>query len=104
MLRYGRQLIMVRNGGQSARARLAPVGMCTRNQRPMYDQIGVAPDRRGEMSIAPQSQSEMTDIIGAVGRLCLAAEHKFINEGCRRCRSCAPQDPVEQLRLWRLPF
>src|SRR6266851_9604010 len=44
------------------------------DQRAMDEEIGIAPDRRGEMRVAPQRQAEMADILGAVERLRLAAQ------------------------------
>src|SRR6516164_1594428 len=104
MFRYGRQLLTIRVGRRSARARVALVGVGAGSQRSMDHKIGIAPDRRREMAIAAQSQPELTNIIGAVGGLCLAAEDQFVDDGRRRCRRCTPQDPVKQLWLQRLPF
>ena len=46
----------------------------------MHDQIGVAPDRRGEMRVAPQVQAEMAVILGGVFGLGLRAQHHFVHQ------------------------
>src|SRR6266851_1695210 len=52
------------DGGQS----LAAAGRWrwSGKQRAMHDEIGIAPDRRGEMGIAWQGETEMADIVRAV--------------------------------------
>src|SRR6266478_4603552 len=77
-------------------------GIRTSDQRPMHDQVSVAPDWRGEMGIAAQSQAEMAYIVRAIDGLRLAAKDQLVDESsCRRCRG-APQHPIEKLSLQRL--
>src|SRR3712207_8138738 len=47
--------------GQPVRARVRPPAM-RRDQRPVDDQVGVAPDGRGEVRIVPQRQPEMPEV------------------------------------------
>ena len=50
------------------------------DQRAMHDEVGVAADRRGEVRIAAQVQTEMAEIVGAVFGLGLAAQHHLADE------------------------
>src|SRR6266478_6576895 len=77
-------------------------GIRTSDQRPMHDQVSVAPDWRGEVGIAAQSQAEMTDIVRAIDRLRLAVKDQLVDESSRRRCRRPPQHPIEQLRLQRL--
>jgi len=43
-------------------------------------QIRVAPDRRGEMTVATQRQAEMPRIVGAVDRFRLAAQDQQVDQ------------------------
>src|SRR5215470_2145317 len=56
------------------------------------------------MSIAAQSQAEMTNVVWAVDGLCLAAKDEVIDEGRLWSSRRAAQHPVEQLRFEGLPF
>ena len=67
-------------------------------QRAMHDEVGVAPDWRGKMCVARQGQAEMADIVRAVDRLRLAAQHQLVDDLRLRGLPGAYQDPVEQLR------
>jgi len=98
----GRQLVTVRARRQRPRA--AVVSGCVRagNQRAMHNQVSVAPDWRGEVGIAAQSQAEMTDIVRAIDGLRLAAKDQLVDESSRRRCRRPPQHPIEQLRLQRL--
>ena len=68
----------------------------------MYEEVGVAPDRRREVGVAPQGEPEMADIVGAVGRLGLAPKDEVIDERGFRRSGGAAQYTVEELRFWRL--
>ena len=51
-----------------------------RDQGAMHDQVGIAADRRGEVGVARQRQAEMAEIVGAVDRLALAAQHGLVDQ------------------------
>ena len=46
----------------------------------MHDEIGIAPDRRGEMRIAPEVEAEMSDVLRRIDGLCLGAQHHFVDD------------------------
>ena len=50
------------------------------DQRAVHDQVGIAPDRRGEMGIAAQVEAEMAVVLRGVFGLGLAAQHDLIDE------------------------
>ena len=56
--------------GQAAIAK--PIGT---HQGAVHEQVGVAADRRGEMGVAGQRQTEMAERFGSVARLHLGAQH-----------------------------
>src|SRR5262249_10980192 len=74
------------------------------DQRSMHQEIRIAADRGGKVSIAAQSQAEMTNVVLAVDGLCLAAKDEVIDEGRLWSSRRAAQHPVEQLRFEGLPF
>ncbi|MNE70117.1 hypothetical protein D3C80_1658870 [compost metagenome] len=45
----------------------------------MHDQVGISADRRCEMGILHQVQAKVADIVRAVDRLALRAQHHFID-------------------------
>src|SRR5919106_1435285 len=47
------------------------------DQRPMHDQVGIAPDRRGEMGVVAEIEPEMADVARRVGCLALGAQHQL---------------------------
>ena len=47
-----------------------------REQRPMADQVGIAPDRRGEVAVARRAQSGVADVARRVVRLLERAQHQ----------------------------
>ena len=61
----------------AARHRLEPA--LAELQRPdqgaMHHEVGIAPDRRGEMRIAAEIEPEMAEIVRAVGGLALRPQH-----------------------------
>ncbi|MGT2485776.1 hypothetical protein ACU4GA_06680 [Methylobacterium oryzae CBMB20] len=59
-----RQLAERNVGGEPVRAE--PAGG---DERPVHDQVGVAPDRRGEMRVAAQVEAEMPEILRRVDGL-----------------------------------
>ena len=69
------------------------------DQRAMHQQIGVAADRAGEMRVARQREAEMTDIVGAVCRLRLAAQHHLVDQRRFRRAGDAAQHAVEIARM-----
>ena len=46
----------------------------------MYDEIGIAANRRGEMGIAAQIKAEMPIVLSCVFGLCLCPQNDFIDE------------------------
>ena len=102
MLADRAHLAVIDFGWQGAGAEISSRSVGAGDQRAMDEQIGIAPDRRGEMGVAPKPQPEMADIGRAVGGLRLAAQHELVDERRHRTRLCPPQQSVEQLRLWRL--
>ena len=46
----------------------------------MHDEIGIAPDRRGEMGVAAEIEAEMAKILRRIFRLGLAAQHHFVDQ------------------------
>src|SRR5713226_4521613 len=71
----------------------------TRDERAVHQEIGVAADRRGEMRIAPQRQTEMADILRAVRSLRLAAQDELVDQGGVGGTCGAAQNLVEMPRL-----
>ena len=72
------------------------------DQRAVDQQIGIAPDRRGEMRVAAQRQAEMAEIVGAVLGLRLAAQHQLVDHARVRRAGRALQDLVELRGLQHL--
>src|SRR5215469_3707859 len=56
------------------------------------------------MGVAAQRQTEMPDVVEAVGRLRLAAQYKVVDQWCFHGSGGAAQYAVEQLGLDRLPL
>ena len=50
------------------------------DQRAVHDEVGVAPDRRGEVGVALQVEAEVADVVGGVHRLRLRAQHHLVDE------------------------
>src|SRR5258708_29632241 len=74
------------------------------DQGAVNEQVGITPDRRGEMRVAPERKAEMADILGAVERLRLAAQDELVDHrGVGRAGSLL-QQPVEVARSHRLPL
>ena len=46
----------------------------------MHDQVGVSPDRRREMRVAPQVEAEMAIILRRIFRLRLRAQHHLVDK------------------------
>ena len=93
----------VRRGLREARGFVGGKGTVaqsqTADQRTMHQQIGVAPDRTGEMRIARQGQAEMPDIVGAVFRLRLTAQHDLVDQERLGRADEAAQHAVEIARM-----
>ena len=64
------------------------------DQGTVHHEVRVTPDRRGEVGVSPESQSEMADIRGAVDRLGLRPEDRLAHQ-LRLRRS---GDPLQQAR------
>ena len=58
----------------------------------MDDEIGVAPDRRGEMRVTAQVEAEMAVILVAVFGLRLRAQHDFVDQRLDRLALHPAQD------------
>src|SRR5262245_5801862 len=69
------------------------------DQPPVHHEIGIAADRRGEVRVAPQVQTEMTEIAGAVLGLSLAAQHHLAHKLGSRARPRLGEDAVEMSGL-----
>src|SRR5262249_29108574 len=63
----------------------------------MDDEVGVAADRRGEMGVAAQVESEMPVILGRIFGLCLRAQHHLVDELLDVAAFHAGEDAVELL-------
>ena len=73
------------------------------DQRAVDDEIGIAPDRRGEVRIAPQIQAEMADVLRGIFGLALRAQHHLVDE----MRVLRSRDAVEdriELRCAQRPL
>ena len=55
--------------------RLLPLAQ-RRQQRPVHEQVGVAPDRRGEVAVGRAAEAGMTAVAVAVGGLLQGTEHE----------------------------
>ena len=65
------------------------------DQRPVDDEVGIAADRRGEMRVAPQVETEMAVILRRVFGLRLAAQHDLVDQRLDVGPFDARQDAVE---------
>ena len=65
----------------------------------MHQQVGIATDRRGEMTITAQSQAEMAAVFGAVIGLRLAAQNGLHRQLPLILIVNIGQHPIEQTRL-----
>ena len=65
------------------------------DQSAMDDEIGVAPDGRGEMRVAAQIQPEMAIVLMAVLGLRLGAQDHLVDQGLDRLPAHAAQYAVE---------
>ena len=68
------------------------------DQPAMHDQIGIPPDRGGEMGVAAQRQPEMTDVL-AVGGLSLRAQDHLADQRSSIGAASLVQDAGEVHRL-----
>ncbi len=74
------------------------------HQGAVNEQVGITPDRRGEMRVAPEREAEMADILRAVERLRLAAQDELVDHrGVGRAGGLL-QQAVEVARSHRLPL
>src|SRR5690606_17677301 len=74
------------------------------HQRPMDDQVRVAPDRRGEMRVTAEIETEVANILGAVLGLRLGAQYDLVDEIRSRQRFRLSQNAIEVCRpqlSWR---
>src|SRR3569832_1069021 len=69
------------------------------DQRAVYDKIGVAPERRGEMCIALQVQSEMADIFRVIDSLRLGAQHDVVHHLLVRAAFRVDENAVDGSRF-----
>src|SRR5262249_5316782 len=68
---------MFADGGEAlafARRQRTIAQLASGDQRAMYQQVGIAADRRGEMGIARKGKAEMPDIHRAINSLRLASQ------------------------------
>ena len=65
------------------------------DQRAVHDEVGVAPDRRGEVRVAPQVEAEVAEVLGGVDGLRLRAQHHLVDEVRDGQRLGPLQDAVE---------
>src|SRR5215467_11356128 len=70
----------------------------------MDEEVGVAADRRREMGVTAQRQTEMPDIVRAIGGLRLTAQNQIVDESGLRGSRRAAQNTVEELGLQNLPL
>jgi len=70
----------LRRPGQGIAARTAGLSAHPGDQRAVHQQIGIAPNRRGEMDVARQRQTEMPDIVRTIGGLSLAAQDEVVDQ------------------------
>ncbi len=68
----------------------------------MDDQVGIAPDGRGEVGVAVQMQTEVADVLGAVDGLHLGAQDDFVDDLGVRSVAGLFQQLVEALGVRRL--
>ena len=71
------------------------VCFCVSEQRAVHQEVGIAADRRGEMGVAAQRQTEMPDIVRTVGGLRLAAQDEVIDQHGLAGAGGAAQHAVE---------
>ena len=83
---------------QTAKPELEP-----RDQRTVHQQIGITPDRTGEMRVSRQRETEMPDIVGMIGRLRLAAQHHLIHHLRIRLVGHASQHTIQIARMHLVP-
>ena len=69
-----------------------------RDQPAMHDQVGIASDRRGEVSIARQVEPKVPDVVGVIVRLHLSAQHDLVDDLCVRSIAGLGQQRIESLR------
>ena len=65
----------------------------------MYQEIGIAADRTGEMHVTGQRETEMPDIVGTVFGLRLTAQHDLVDQRRFRGVGDTPQHVVEVARM-----
>src|SRR5262245_55217137 len=63
----------------------------------MDDEVGVATDRRGEMSVAAQVEPEMPVVFRCVLGLCLRAQHHLVDQLLDVAALDAREDAIELL-------
>src|SRR5690606_26419991 len=83
--------------GQAVRAQLQPP-----DQPPVDDQVGIAPDRRGEVGVAVQVKTEVAYIVRRVDGLHLGAQDDFVDDLGVRGVAGLFQQLVEALGVRRL--
>ena len=74
------------------------------DQGAMDDEIGITADRRGEMRIAAQVETEMAVIVDGIFRLRLSPQHHFIDEMLVVRAFDAAEDAVELRGAENLPL
>src|SRR5579871_2266312 len=65
--------------GTCARRESAVAELAAGDERAMNKEVGIAPDRRGEVAVTRQSKTEMTDIDRAIDGLRLAAQDELMD-------------------------
>ena len=74
------------------------------NQRAVHDQVGIAPDRRCEMRIRPQSQPEMPKIFREIIRLRHRPQRGDVHQLAKISIFGLRQQPVQMRCLQHLPL
>ena len=72
------------------------------DQGAVDDEVGVAPDRRGEVGVAVEVQAEVSDVVRRIDRLHLGPQHDLVDDlGVRRLAGLVEQ-AVEAIGARRL--
>ena len=74
------------------------------DQGAMHDEVGIAADRRGEMRVAAQVESEVAVVLGRVFGLRLRAQHDLVDQLLVLAALHPRQDAVEMRRPHAWPL
>src|SRR5579883_1790829 len=103
-LGHGDVLSDTREGGFGSRREAAGPEIEGADQGAVDEEIGVAPDGRGEMGVAAERQAEMAEIVRAVDRLRLAPEDDLADQPAIRRAGNLVEDLREVSRAQHLPL